>query len=180
MALRLLVLDCAEDEESGQNETDEEAYEAEFAACCNGEDGAEYGECDNDCAPNDAGLCLFGLVAVLNTNDTGDKLYNRTYESEESRYDEQTECAARKSIGSDRCDEGYDTEDDSEGTADYHDDTRYLKKLCTFCLLFHFQFLLKIVFYFQYSASAIISHWRLLTVVSAAIFCGSVGGDRRL
>lgn len=100
MALRLLVLDCAEDEESGQNETDEEAYEAEFAACCNGEDGADYGECDHDCAPNDAGLCLFGLVAVLNTNDTGDKLYNRTYESEESRYDEQTaECAARKSIG---------------------------------------------------------------------------------
>lgn len=99
LALRLLVLDCAEDEECGHNDT-EDAGDGDIAALCNGENDAEHAKSSNDCAPNDAGLCLFGLVAVLDANDTGDKLYNSTYETEESRYDEQTaECAARKSIG---------------------------------------------------------------------------------
>ena len=64
-----VVKECTVNVQSGNDQPDHKAQHVKFAAANHFKHVADNGKSDNNDTPCDAFLCIFGLVAMLNTVD---------------------------------------------------------------------------------------------------------------
>lgn len=69
-----MVKECTVNVQSGNDQPDHKAQHVKFVAANHFKHAADNGKSDNNDAPCDAFLCIFGLVAMLNTVDACNKL----------------------------------------------------------------------------------------------------------
>ena len=69
-----MVKECTVNIQYGNNQPDHKAQHVKFAAANHFKHVADNGKSDNNDTPCDAFLCIFGLVAMLNTVDACNKL----------------------------------------------------------------------------------------------------------
>jgi len=69
-----VVKECTVNVQSGNDQPDHKAQHVKFAAANHFKHAADNGKSDNNDTPCDAFLCIFGLVAMLNTVDACNKL----------------------------------------------------------------------------------------------------------
>ena len=94
----LLVQHRTDDVQNRKSNAKKHREYIDLVAAYDAENVTDKAESRNDNAPGDAGICFFGLCAILHANDACDKLSNRTGKEQTGREIEQT-----AAFGSEHC-----------------------------------------------------------------------------